>query len=199
MIKKLFNPFVNIAGVRSLLWGIKIMLTTSILGYLFNVHFPDVISVKISSSYSIWYFIIQTFSNWMIISLVLYASSFIFSKSKVRIVDVFGTQAFARFPYVLAPLTGITKAPQVFSEYMLYNFLGIGDPVEITSGQITVTIIMILFTLLLTVWLIALMFNAFKVSSNIKGGKLIILFIVGLILSIVISLLVTNQLIQIFS
>lgn len=199
MFKKLFNPFTHVAGIRSLFWGVKIILITSILGYFFNIHFPDVISVKMCSNYSLWYFLIQSFSNWIIISLIFYISSLLFSKSKIRVIDMFGTQALARFPYLLAPFTGISQAPIVVSEYILYTFLGMGDPVEITSGQIAITIIMILVTLLLTIWLIALMFNAFKVSSNIKGAKSVILFIIGLILSMVISIIVTNQLIQIFS
>jgi len=199
MFKKLFNPFTHIAGIRSLFWGVKIILITSILGYFLNIHFPDVISVKSVPSFPFLYHVLQSFSNWIIISLILITISLIFSKSKIRIIDIFGTQALARFPYLLATFTGIPKSPQVFSQYMLYKYLGTGDPVEITTLDITITIFIILFSLLLTIWMIALMYNAFKVSSNIKGTKSIVLFIVGLIISMVISTLITNQLILIYS
>jgi hypothetical protein len=199
MLKKLINPFVYIAGTRSLLWGIKIILITSVFGYFLNIHFPDVISVKIGPDFPFLYHIIQSFSNWIILSVILYLISIFFSKSKIRIIDVLGTQALARFPYLIAPFTGIPKSPQVFSQYILYEYLGTGDPIAITTQDIIVTIIIILFTIFLTIWMIALMYNAFKVSTNMKGSKSVIIFIVGLVVSIVITTLITSQLIQIFS
>ena len=47
MIKKLLNPFIHIAGIKSLIFGILILLLTSIIGYFSNMHFPDIISIKI--------------------------------------------------------------------------------------------------------------------------------------------------------
>jgi cytochrome c oxidase assembly factor CtaG len=74
-----------------------------------------------------------------------------------------------------------------------------GDPIEISTIEISLAIATILFTIFLTIWMIALMYNAFKVSTNMKGSKSVIIFIVGLVVSIVITTLITSQLIQIFS
>ncbi len=41
------NPFQKIAGISALIIGVMIILATSYLGILANVHFPGIIDVKI--------------------------------------------------------------------------------------------------------------------------------------------------------
>ncbi len=198
MIKKLFNPFTFIAGGYSLIIGIIIILLTSIIGFFSNIHFPDVISVKTSSDYPLQYHIIQNVMNFIIVSTIMYMVSIIFSKSKIRIVDVYGTQALARFPYLIAAFIGFSNSMDNFKNYVFWQFLKQGDPIDISTSDILITIILVIITLLLTIWLIVLMYNAFKISANLKGPKSIFLFIGGLIISIFISSLFTIQLIKFF-
>ena len=60
MIKKLINPFQYLAGLKSLILGIAIILVTSIVGYFSNTQFPDIISVKTCPDSSISYYITRT-------------------------------------------------------------------------------------------------------------------------------------------
>jgi hypothetical protein len=198
MIKNLLNPFLYIAGGYSLLIGLLIIFCTSVIGYYSNIHFPDILSVKTSPDYPVLYYILQSIANWMVISTILYLFAIVFSKSKIRLIDIFGTQALARFPYLFAALIGFSNSMDKFSRYILWQLLEQGKPVVMSAGAMTIAIILIIVTLFLTVWMLALMFNAFKVAANIKGSKLIITFIIGLILSIIISVLTTNQLIKFF-
>ena len=57
-------------------------------------------------------------------------------------------------------------------------------------------IIFIIFTLPIIVWSIALMFNAFKVSTGGDGQKLVISFIIGLIIAEAISKIIIFQIIK---
>ncbi len=198
MIKKFLNPFVYIAGGYSLLIGLLIIFCTSVISYYSNIHFPDILSVKTSSDYPVLYYLIQNIANWLVISTVLYLFAIVFSKSKIRLIDIYGTQALARFPYLFAALIGFSNVLDKFGQYILWQLLEQGEPVVMSAGAITIAIVLIVVTLFLTVWLVAMMFNAFKVAANIKGSKLIITFIIGLILSIIISVLTTNQLIKFF-
>lgn len=198
MIKKLINPFHYIAGFKSLILGVIIILSTSIIGYFSNTHFPDVISVKTSHHLPAYYFLLQGLLNWIVVSTVFYIASILFSKSSVRIIDLFGTQALARTPYLLASFIGFSDSLNAFGNYLLWTLMQYGEPIEISSIDIMLAILLMIFTLLLTIWLITLMLNALKVSANLKGASLAMIFIVGLIISMVISGYLNTTLIKYF-
>jgi len=198
MIKKLINPFHYIAGFKSLILGVLIILSTSIIGYLSNTHFPDIISIKTSPHFPAYYFILQGLLNWIVVSTVFYIASIIFSKSSVRIIDLFGTQALARTPYLLASFVGFSDSINAFGKYLLWDLMQQGEPIEISSIDIMLAILLMIFTLLLTIWLITLMLKALKVSANLKGASLTMIFIFGLIISMVISVYLNTTLIKYF-
>ena len=81
----------------------------------------------------------------------------------------------------------------------MYANLGIGNKVEISTFEMGMAIFLIVLTLLLTVWMITLMYNAYKVSANLKSTRLVLTFIAGLILSIILSGLFNYQLIKFYS
>jgi len=198
MITKLFNPFKYIAGGYSLIIGVLVLLFTALIGFFSNTHFPDLISVKTCPDFPLQYFIIQSLSNWIVVSSIFYLISIIASTSKVRVIDIFGTQALARFPYLIASFIGFSNSVDNFGKYILWELMQKGEPIELNVSVIVIAVSLIILTLLLTIWLVVLMFNAFKVSANLKGYKLILLFIAGFILSIFLTGLISNQLIQIF-
>jgi hypothetical protein len=196
MFNKLFNPFKFIAGSKSLVVGLIIIVSTSIVGYFSHTHFPDVISVKIGFEMPITYFLFQGLLNWLVLSTVFYIAAVVFSKSSIRIIDIYGTQAFARAPYFLAAFTGFSNSLNNFGKYILWAMLQQGESIHLSAFEIALAILVLLTTVLLTVWMITLMFNAFKVSSNIKGTKLILIFISGLLISIIITYYSTTILIK---
>lgn len=198
MITKLFNPFKYIAGGYSLIIGVLVLLFTALIGFYSNTHFPDLISVKTGPNFPIQNLIIQSLSNWIVVSSIFYFISLIVSNSKVRAIDIFGTQALARFPYLIASFIGFSNSVDNFGKYILWELLQQGDPIELNAGDITMAILLMILTLLLTIWLVILMYNAFKVSANLKGYKLNLLFIAGFILSLFLTVLISNQLIKYF-
>ncbi len=196
MIQKLFKPFVYIAGLKSLLIGLLIILATSIVGYLSNTHFPDIISVKIGFTSSVWYLVVQSLLNWLSISILLYLAAIILSKSSVRMLDIFGTQALARYPYFFVAFIAFSESMREFGAYLAWTFLHSGEPVEISTFSIILAVSLIILTFLLTIWMVALMFNAFKISANLKGPKLVTSFIVAMIGAMILSSYLSIILIQ---
>jgi len=192
MITYLFNPFRYIAGVKSLVAGILVLLLTAITGYFSHTHFPDLISIKLSPAFPLWYFVAQVFTNWLIISIVLYVLALIFSSSSVRIIDIFGTQALARVPYFMAAFTGFFGAMHKFGQYILYTRFHQGEPVNLTSTDVVLAVSLMIVSLLLSIWTIILMYNAFRISANVKGGKAVALFITAFIISIVATLFLSR-------
>lgn len=199
MITKLFNPFKFIAGSKSLVLGILIILATSCIGYFSNIHFPDLISIKPSPDFPIWYFIIQALSNWFVFSTILYLMALAASPSSVRIVDVFGTQAFARFPYLIVSFIGFSGSSNRFNKYMLSKATQSGEQINISTVDTVIAVSLIIISLLLLIWLVTLMYNAFKVSANLKGPKSIVLFIIAFIVSFFITNFISRYLITNFS
>ena len=187
-MSKLFNPFQYIAGLKSLLAGVVVLLLTAITGYFSHTHFPDILSVKLCPAFPLWYFVIQVFTNWLVISVLLYLVALIFSPSSVRVVDIFGTQALARFPYLLAAVTGFSGALRNFGKYIMYVKFHQGEPVDLSSGDTTLAVLLMLTSLLLSIWMIILMYNAFSVSSNLKGRKAVLIFIPVFIAAMVITI-----------
>jgi len=199
MNKAIFNPFKYVAGVKSLVIGILIILVTAYIGYTSNTHFPDLISIKTCPDLPVWYFVIQSLSNWIVFSSLLYSCAIVGSPSSVRLVDIFGTQALARFPYLIASFIGFSDSINKFGKYMLWTLLQKGESISLSTGNFVIAISLIILTFLLTIWLVALMYNAFKVSANIKGTKAVVFFIIVFIVSMVITGYISKYLFAKFS
>lgn len=191
-MNKFLNPFRYIAGGKSLLVGIVVLLLTAITGYFSHTHFPDLISIKLSPAFPLWYFVAQVFTNWLVISVMLYLLALIFSSSSVRMVDIFGTQALARAPYFLAAVTGFFSAMHKFGRYILYTRFHQGEPVDLTSTDVVLVVFLMILSLFLSIWTIILMYNAFSVSANMKGGKAVAIFISAFIISMVTTLFLSR-------
>lgn len=186
MLEKLINPFFYIAGTRSLILGLLFLLATSVIGYYSHTYFPDVISIKLDANFPFWHSIVQNVMNWFVVSSLLYLAAILLSKSSIRMVDIFGTQALARFPYFLASFIGFSGAMKTYGEYLLWTYLKQGEPIEISTMEKIIGISLTIISLGLTIWMVTWMFNAFKISANLKGPKLVLTFIIVMIISMVI-------------
>ncbi|NJK97561.1 MAG: hypothetical protein HC905_24020 [Bacteroidales bacterium] len=156
-INWLYNPFTRIAGVQSLLWGLLILLVTAFLGGLNNVHYDGVIDMHAGMPAPMLLFLLEVIVSWLLFSVLLLIAAKILSRSKVRVVDIFGTQAFAKYPYLVISLIS-------FIPYFRFEFQGMPD----ISASL---IIFGLLTIVFTIWTVVLMYNAFSVSANLSGGQ----------------------------
>ncbi|MBX2905501.1 MAG: hypothetical protein KF744_05650 [Taibaiella sp.] len=186
MKKWLFNPFMYIAGGKALGLGILVMSLSSVAAYLTTTHFDGVLHMSPYGASPLWIFIAEQAICWLSVTTVLQAGAMLFSQSRIRVIDVAGTQALARWPAILIALLGpAVKAPKGLT------------PESIAEAFTPLTIISLLLTLTFVVWMVALFYNAFKVSANIKGGKGVAVFIVGLLLADLFSRLILSQLYKI--
>ncbi len=196
MIKFLINPFKTIAGLRALMAGLTIMILTVLVGWAGNIHFPDVISLKTSADLPFQYLLIQTISNWIVFSLLLYIYAIIFSKSSIRAIDIFGTQALARFPYLPGAFIGFSDSIEKFGKFILSKTIQPGLTISVSPMEIAIAFILLFFSLIMLIWMVALMYKAFSISANLNGPKGIVGFIVILILSIVVTATISFKLFE---
>lgn len=170
----LFNPFKKLAGFKALLLGIAIMLITSGIAYFSYCHFDGALDAHIGESGAFRVYVLEFVIDWLSIAIIFYLTGILFSKSRIRWFDVAGTTALARYPYLFLAL--LAFALPITKE---------GFPI-INIRFIVVTILI----LLVTIWYIALLYNAFRVSCNLKKEKAIPAFIVALIIAEILSKLV---------
>jgi len=198
----LLNPFERVAGLPALLMGLAVIVVTASIASFENIRLDGVLDLHIQSSLnssSNSSTFLNCFGegiiNWLSLAVFLYLAGLIFSKSKIRIVDVFGTQALARFPYVFAVLvTGFLFSDKMIL-YIEHTLLKKGEPVVIDAlgiAQFIVTNIIMIATL---IWMILLMYKAYSVSCNLKGTKSVVSFIVALLLAEVCSKILNHYLI----
>lgn len=175
--KLFYNPFVKIAGFQSLILGLIIVLASAIIGKFGNLVFDGAIDAHIikdvSLTKSLIYAAIDIFSLFFVMSL---AARFI--TKNFRLIDILGTMTLAKAPFILLAIFSLFVSAPDISEIMQ-------NPMSVLSN-----IPFLLFGLLslpIFVWFIALLFNAYKVSTGESGSKLIVSFIVGLVVAEILS------------
>jgi hypothetical protein len=178
MKKWLFNPFIYVAGTRALLMGLTAMALTAFVGLYSHTHFDGAIDIHTGKISTLSEQLLEQLVVWGTTAGLFYLAGLLFSASSIRLVDVAGTMALARwvmiFPAALGFLLHVPASqPQTVAEIMKL----------LTPGFIAVGLLSLVFV----IWMVALMYNAFTVSCNLKGSKATGTFIITLILAETIS------------
>lgn len=177
----LFNPFKFIAGYQALLVGLAAILLTSLLGSLSNTHFDGVLDIHTGLQAPLWFFLSEGLINWMSLAVPLFFFGLILSRSALRTVDVFGTQALARFPYLISAVAFIPLAYASGGEDLTAKFMESGFSAIATPALLLTLGLAIIVAIPMIIWMVVLMYRAYTVSCNIRGPKAIVTFIISLI------------------
>ncbi len=184
MKKWLFNPFVYVAGGKALFIGTVIMLLTAVLCFYSNTHFDAILHMHPGAPHHpLSSYFIDQFVGWSCLVVVFFVAAKIFSPSSIRFIDVAGTMALARWPAAILAILGFgISIPHTM------------DPDKLVAGLTAATVVCSLLSLVFVVWMVALFYNAFTVSCNMKGGKAVGVFVVGLLAADALSRVITGLL-----
>jgi hypothetical protein len=185
----LFRPSLYIAGGKSLLLGIIVMLILTFLGYGCFIAFDGVIDahyLPLDKPIPLLHHVYCVFGSWAVSVLVFYITALLVSKVKTRFIDIAGTLAVAKTPYILAAVIGLIPGAHL-NFGVKYDALTMQDMLAILQDNIIMVIFMSLIGIILLIWVIVLMYNAYSVSANIKGNKGILSFIVAVLVSEILS------------
>ncbi len=169
----ILNPFTRIAGWQAFGIGIIFAILSAIIGTLSGTAFDGVLDMHFVHNISFRDSFIMQGINIFCIALVMGLTGLIVAKN-VRFIDILGTFTLARAPYFILAFLGFFTTPPDMFEYLR-------NPELFTFP--TSFIIVILISLPFIIWSIALMYNGFKVSTNLKGAKLVISFIIGILIA----------------
>ena len=131
----------------------------------------------------LWINIAEQLLSWLLLGSLLSLAGKAISKSTPRIVDVFGTQALARFPYLLVSLTMLAPGPSRFAHELVAGRVSLDH----FSVDMAAFLFVVVFGLVMMIWMIVLMYRAFAVSCNVSGKAAISIFTVALIAGEIIS------------
>jgi hypothetical protein len=182
----LFNPSVYIAGVEALGLGLAAMLLAGLIGSLGNVHFDGVLDTHVGVSAPLWFFLLEGILDWLSLGIVLLVLGKMISQTKFRALDVLGTQALARWPTLVMGSILLPGAFQRITNDLVQQLQAGGFPkISAADGFVFAATAAVL--LVLVCWMVVLMYRAFSVSCNVKGGKAIGTFVVGVLIAEIIS------------
>lgn len=180
MKKWLFNPFVYIAGVRALLIGGGIMIITAVVAFYSRAHFDGALDMHCGAPTQFWQSWLESSIDLASLVIPFYILGRIFSDTTVRLIDIVGTVALARWPMLLMALLAFMPVPYPTGDMPSMNeiFKLLANPYFIVQVILTIPLI---------VWNVALLYNAYSVSTNLKKSKAVVTFIAGLIIAEVLS------------
>ena len=168
----ILNPFRYIAGAKSLIIGLVVIAATSLLlytsGWVQDSYCHFAIAAK-----PLWEVAAMQLLWWVIPSVLLYVCGLVLSPSRIRAVDVFGTQAFCQILVLLmaAPLA-LPTVSRTMTEIIDITLSGGIPSSNIMASMMIYAVCSMVIMILYFVW----SYRAFATSCNISGAKAIIAF-----------------------
>jgi hypothetical protein len=180
------NPFEKIAGWKAFGIGIVVVGITVVLGYWGSMRFEGMNTRPLQD-----FNLAEAFAGHaaciFILILTMYAAALIFARA-TRFQDVLGTVTLSYYPYLLMPLTALFFDYNTFSDpNMLSDLMGNHQK---QMALVVSLLPMALFAIVMLVWHITLLYNAFRVSTGLKGGKCVAVFIGSLVVYHVLLVLI---------
>jgi hypothetical protein len=186
----LFNPFYYVAGGTALAIGLPVTIVASLNGSLSLSHFDGVLDFHTGLGTPLWFYAAEGPIDWLVMSVLLLAAGWMISKSRIRVIDVFGTQALARTPTLMTALAAMLPGYQRQAARLAVLNLDAHSP------DLAAFIMVCIVTVAMIAWMVVLMYRAFAVSCNVCGAKAIVVFGIMLLVGEAISKMIMLTLLQ---
>lgn len=173
----LFNPFNFWGGSKGLWIGLAVLAIHIPVAYFFQARFDGAIDMHLGTVDNLLRPLLDILIAWPAVFLTMYLSALAF-KSPIRLVDIAGATAIARVPLLISVLPALIFDPGIQDVNEFFNLSG---------GELWMVGIGSTILLLFVIWHFVLLFNAYKINSNLKGWKLITGFILSMVIAEAIS------------
>ena len=185
----LFRPFTYVAGWQAMLLGIAVILLTGAIGSFSGAHFDGVVDMHTGTRTPLLVFLCEGLIDWLLLAIVLLIFGLVISKTNFRVVDLLGTQALARWPFVFSAIIAFPSArsSRRFGEYLLATIRNPANSPPISHTDVIIFIAVTVVVLLMICWFIALAYRSYSISCNIRGGKAIGTFIAAILIAEILS------------
>ncbi|HQV36543.1 MAG TPA: hypothetical protein PLC36_09530 [Flavobacterium sp.] len=184
-MKQLYNPFELYSERQLLIFGLVLTLIGSFLGYLFNGRFDGIIDFHLLESVIFLEVVLDNFFNAVLLTMLLFINGKIIN-SKTRFVDVLNASLLARIPFYILPFFNFNNVMYDVSN-RTYDIMVAGSFNAISTPDIILLMLFSFVAICTLIWFSLLLWNGFKVATNAKGIKNIILFIFTILVAEVVS------------
>ncbi|MCS2955097.1 MAG: hypothetical protein ACLT4H_17165 [Bacteroides thetaiotaomicron] len=176
-VKLIVNPFIRIAGGQALIWGFLGLIVSTLLCWISGYHYHGLLHFGPAPNPAWWCYLAEHLIVWLIPALLFCLGGLFLSHSRIRVIDVLGTVLFAQLPLLGMNLISLLPAMRMMSQ-MNMNM----SPEEMLAQPyfilaMILTLLGLPFLILTLIW----MFNALKVSCNLKQWKLWTVALIGII------------------
>ena len=176
-VKLIVNPFIRFAGGQALIWGFLGLIVSTLLCWISGYHYHGLLHFGPAPNPAWWCYLAEHLIVWLIPALLFYLGGLFLSHSRIRVIDVLGTVLFAQLPLLGMNLISLLPAMRMMSQ-MNMNM----SPEEMLAQPyfilaMILTLLGLPFLILTLIW----MFNALKVSCNLKQWKLWTVALIGII------------------
>jgi len=184
--KWVYNPFEQFAGWKAFGIGVIILCIATVIGYFGNTVFYG-ISIKIVSSVT-WGKVFLLQGLGLAVTVAVIWTIALLSAKNVRFQDILGTVTLAKYPLILPAIMFLAFSKRLNEiTDIIMSAANIQEILEITSiltvMDYALFVVIAIVSILILVWTIALLFNAFRVSTNLKGTKCALLFVAIMLIS----------------
>lgn len=166
--KKLLNPFIYIAGTSALVTGLAGILLCSLCFWLTDIHFQGLFHLGAAPAKSFILTLCGHLILWFIPALLFYSCGLLLSHSRIRIIDIFGTTAFAQIPFIGIGMLNFFPSMQKLVHLQPTDI----TPEWLADPTVQTGIILILIATVFLIWGLIWMYKAFQVSCNLKKIRL---------------------------
>ena len=172
-MKALFNPFRYIAGAKTLTMGYLFIVASALMLYSGNLIQDSYIHIGMAEASLLEVLGAQTIW-WIVPTALLYLCGLLLSKSKIRIIDILGTTAFAQLIMLLliAPML-LPVVMNCSTEFVASLQTGVAPNMADFTPLMIYSVWSLICLIMFYIW----NYNAFAVSCNVGGWKAVVAFI----------------------
>lgn len=172
-MKLLFNPFSRITGLKALVWGEFFVIALTALFVVSNVAQDGFMHFTILNCPA-WKILVMNHLSWMIFAALLYLGGCAFPRTKVRIIDLFGSICFSQL--LLIPMNAFFYIP-TWRDSILDTLTALTTGAMPDSTQTALLTAMGVWSLVWLILYIIWSYNAFATSCNVRGTRAIVKYI----------------------
>jgi hypothetical protein len=176
MKKILLNPFEKYNENQLFLFGVLITLLGSYLAYYFGARLDGALDLHFSDGIELKQPFLDNAINIPTLVIFLYIAALSINK-KTRIIDIMNTVLVSRTILCIIPLFNIGGLMYTPGE----------DPMSMSTPEMAIQIIFAIILIAFIIWFIALLYNGFKVATNLKTTKHKIIFAVAILAAEILS------------
>lgn len=116
VIEQIVNPFIRIAGMKALGWGVLGLAVSTWICWISGYHYHGLLHFGPAPNPAWWCYLAEHLIVWLIPALQFFLGGVFLSHSHIRIVDVLGTVLFAQLPLLVMNLISLLPPMRMLSQ-----------------------------------------------------------------------------------